>query len=81
MISSFITLTTVSWLAKYLFENKIIDAKYDICDCRLAYGGRTWTAKVKNEKEDFSNYGIADEMPEGKEGQYRNASFKLEEKL
>ena len=79
MVSSFIVLVTVSWLAEYLFRNKIINAKYDFCDCRLAYGGRTWTAKENsiNEKAEL-------EFVSSKEigaQQYRNASFKLDEKL
>jgi len=76
MATSFVLLVSVSWLAEYLFRKKIIDAKYDIFDCRLATGGRSWLPKGKRMTNEAEFVGATKEIGAS---EYRNASFKLEE--
>ena len=48
MIVSAITLVVVSKLAKYVFANKYLDAKWDVLECNLANGGRSFINKNMN---------------------------------
>jgi len=65
MIVSAITLVVVSKLAKYVFSNKYLDAKWDILECNLAHGGKNfvnknvYTSGLEDEKSCKSSLHIA----------------------
>ena len=42
MLASLITLALVSFLFKYLFQRKLLSEKFDIFDCQLSTGGRSF---------------------------------------
>ena len=53
MLASAITLALVSLLFKCLFEKGIIPEKYDVFDCKLARGGRSFENLKSKPNKDF----------------------------
>lgn len=63
MLMSLLTMNSVSYLARYLFEKRILDEKYDILKCNLAHGGRAIDLKEEPETEEDKGNELEQQMP------------------